>query len=541
MRRETASGGSAAPAAVASEVHTYLRPPAQRRLYPYGVLVGLLAGLVAVAFRGLLQGAAELRNGLIRFAHELGPAGVLLPVAAGALTAGAAVWLVLRVAPETAGSGIPNVEAVLHQLRALSWRRVLPVKFVGGVLGIGGGLALGREGPTVQMGGALGQMVAGGAGSSPRERQALIAAGAGAGLAATFNAPLGGLIFVLEELRRDFSPAIFRTSFFACIVADAVTRLILGQSSVFRVAAPQVQPLVGLPLFMALGVAAGLLGVLFNRGLLAGLRLFDHAGGWPRGATGAVVGAGVGLVGWFLPKVIGGGDKLAEQTLAGVDDVLDLLPLYFVLRFALTMFSYGCGAPGGIFAPLLVLGAQLGLAAGLLGHCWLPEVVPVPTVYAVVGMAAYFAAIVRAPLTGLVLVLEMTGNYTLMLPLAVACATAAAVATLTGDKPIYESLLERALARGGPVAQARGTKLVELPVEPGSPFAGRRVGDLDLPPGCLIIMVEDASENRVATADTVLNEGDLITVLVPGEDTGAAARLRAGTMGLGATGEPPPA
>jgi len=193
------------------------------------VLVGLLAGLLAVAFRWALDGGERLRTHLILWAQRYPTWGWLLPIAVGAVGAGIAVRLVSQVAPETAGSGIPHLKAVLYRLRSMRWQRIVPVKFLAGMLAIGGGLTLGREGPTVQMGGAVGAAVAELLKISPRERQTLIAAGAGAGLAAAFNAPLTGLAFVLEEVQRDFTPLVFSASFLAAVTADIVTRSLTDQ------------------------------------------------------------------------------------------------------------------------------------------------------------------------------------------------------------------------------------------------------------------------------------------------------------------------
>jgi CIC family chloride channel protein len=369
-----------------------------------------------------------------------------VPVLVGAAGAGLAVWLVRRFAPEASGSGIQQVEAVLHHGRSMRGLRILAVKFLGGVAGIGGGLALGREGPTIQMGGALGHLVGTWLPSLPRQRQALIAAGAGAGLAAAFNAPLSGLVFVLEEVQRDFSPIVFTATLAASVTADTVARLLTGQLPVFHVQAESIPPIQGLPVAIVLGIAAGILGVAFNRGLVGALAFFQTLRRWPAWIPGALVGGIVGAVAWFAPDVVGGGYPLVEQTLAGQVTLL-ALPAFFVLRFLLTMLSYGCGAPGGIFAPLLVLGSELGLAIGILAQGLLPDTVRHPETFAVVGMAAYFAAIVRAPLTGIVLVVEMTGNYALVLPLLAACLTADGVADLLGGRPIYDTLLERDLAR----------------------------------------------------------------------------------------------
>jgi CIC family chloride channel protein len=402
---------AAEPQAVArSEIAEYLDVNQQRRrLFPRAALVGLLAGLFAVAFRAALAAGDALRNALLAWAYRAPEWGWQLPVAFGIAGAALAVALVGRHAPETSGSGIPHLEAVLHRFRDLDWRRMLPVKFVGGVVAIGSGMALGREGPTVQMGGAVGDAAADWLHVAPRERLTLIAAGAGAGLAAAFNAPLAGLVFVLEEAQRDFRPIVFGAAFLAAATADIITRLASGQLPVFSIPSYPVPPLAALPVFAILGLAAGLLGVVFNRSLLWTLDRFAQLHvGW-RMLGVAAVGAAVGVVGWFSPLAVGGGHDLAETVLAG-QIALAAIPIWLVVRFGLTMASYGTGAPGGIFAPLLVLGALIGLAIGEVAHALAPSVLPQPAIVAVVGMAAYFTAIVRAPLTGIVLIIEMTGN-----------------------------------------------------------------------------------------------------------------------------------
>jgi CIC family chloride channel protein len=515
--------------AIGREIRDFTRrQERRRRLAPRAALVGILAGLLAAAFRLTLEACDRGRNALFAFAHTLpGPWGLCLALGVCALGAGAALWLVRRFAPETAGSGIPHLKAVLHRLRGMSWRRVLLVKFASGTLGIGAGLALGREGPTVQMGGAAGDMVSRWLRSGARERHSLIAAGAGAGLAAAFNAPLAGVMFVLEELRRDFAPGALTAGFVASLTADVVARLLLGQSPVFRVANPPVPPLSSLPLFLVLGLLAGLLGVVFNRALLGSLRLFERTVRWPLGLPAALVGLAIGAVGWFAPEALGGGGGLVEITLSG-RLALGMIALLLLLRFAMTMLSYGSGTAGGIFAPLLVIGAQAGLLIGLLGRPLFPAAASYPVAFAVVGMAALFTAIVRAPLTGIVLILEMTESYSLMLPLLVACFAAYALADLLHEEPIYEALLERDLLRGRRPAEPEEAILLDLRVEEGAPFAGRRVADLGLPPGCLLVTVQHGLHSEIPTRHTVLHAGDQISVVIAPSAADAVDLLRRG-------------
>ena len=494
--------------------------------------MGLFAGLIAVAFRAALTEADRLRNELLVHVqtHQLWTAAI--PLILAAIGAGTAVYVTRRFAPEASGSGIPHVKAVLHGMKEMVWQRVLAVKFLGGVVGIGAGLALGREGPTIQMGAAVGQMVSGWFSCTARERRTLIAAGAGAGLAAAFNAPLAGLVFVLEEVQRDFSRGVFTATLIASVIADITTRSLLGQLPVFFVQTPSIPPLTLLPYALVIGVVAAVLGVAFNRGLLASLGLFDRLGRWPAWTGGALVGLGVGAVALWAPLAVGSGHHLVERMLTN-DMALTALCGFFVLRFLLTMLSYGCGAPGGIFAPLLVLGAATGLAIGGIAQQFDPQVTAYLPTFAVVGMAAYFSAIVRAPLTAIVLMVEMTGNYSLVLPLVVVCLTAAGIADFLRDLPVYEALLERDLLRTEAPPQIESALLVDLCIAPGAPFDGKRIRELGLPPGSIIIALRRNLRDMVPTADSQLSADDQITVLVAPDAAAALPLLRkgAGTPG----------
>jgi CIC family chloride channel protein len=338
---------------VRGEVKDFRRAhESRRRQLPRALTVGLAAGLVAVVFRWALVGAEAVRSWLFASAHRDPIAGVLVPPLWGALLAGAAVYTARRYAPEASGSGIPHVKAVLHRLRGMVWQRLLMVKFVGGIFGMAAGLALGREGPTIQMGAGLGQMVSRWWQCTPRERQTLIAAGAGAGLAAAFNAPLAGLVFVLEELQRDFTPAVFTSAFVASVTADVVARLLTGQLPVFHMEPLRTPPLASLTGFLLLGLVTGVLGVVFNSTLNYTLDLYHHLRHLPVWVGGAIAGGLVGLAGAFWPQSLGGGQRMLESVLASPVASPALLG-FLLLRFGMTMVSYGSGAPGGIFAPLL--------------------------------------------------------------------------------------------------------------------------------------------------------------------------------------------
>jgi CIC family chloride channel protein len=412
--------------------------------------VGAATGAVGAGFRMALGAAGRFRGETIAHSQTHG-IGWIIPTLVCAAGSGIALFLTQRLAPLTAGSGIPRVEAVIrnHLKPAGPW--ILPVKFVGGVLSIGSGLALGREGPTVQMGGTIGRIIGDWLKRWLPEPWTLIAAGAGAGLAVAFNAPLAASIFVVEELLERFSARVFSATMMACIVGSVVSRVMLGNETDFSIPplAPQISFV--LPGYLVLGVITGFVGVAFNVSLLRTMRLFELAAKWPFGIKGMIVGAAAGFVGWFLPELIGGGEPIA-QTAIGTHIPWLVLAGYLIVRFALTMVSYGSGAPGGIFAPLLVLGALTGSGfAAAEGRILHHASDPAP--YAIVAMAACFTSIVRSPLTAVVLLLEMTGSWPLILPMMAASITAYAVPELLGVPPIYESLrrrdeaLERAAGR----------------------------------------------------------------------------------------------
>jgi CIC family chloride channel protein len=269
----------------------------------------------------------------------------------------------------------------------------------------------------------------------------------------------------------------------------------------------------------------------FNRSLVGTIELYARLPARFILPAAALTGGIVGLVGWFSPLMIGSGHALAESTLKG-DLLLSAIPLFFVIRFLLTTTSYSTGAPGGIFAPLLVLGALIGLGIGEIAHSLYPDIVPIPAVFAVVGMAAYFTAIVRAPLTGIMLILEMTGNYSQMLPLLVSCFCAYAVTEFMKDLPIYETLLERDLKHGGEAHLLKEPTVREFTIQTGAPFAGREVRSLGLPAGCILVRCSDGKREWVPKANTRLEAHMHITAMIAPEASNGLEVLRHGCQSL---------
>jgi CIC family chloride channel protein len=357
-----------------------------------------------------------------------------------------AAWLVRRVSPYAGGSGIPHVEAVLREEIPQAPFHLIWVKFFGGLLAIGSGLALGREGPSVQMGASAALLVGRVFRRNWPDCRVLFAAGAGAGLATAFNAPIAGAVFVLEELVRRFELHIAIAAVGASATAIAVTRLFLGDAPDFYVDALAYPRAEARPLFFVLGAAAGLVAIAYNRAILGAIALAERVPRLPAEWRAAVIGAMVGTLAWFAPGLVGGGDPITQRCLGGAE-TLTMLPLLFLLRFGLGTLSYAAATPGGLFAPLLVLGAQLGVFFGLICRLAFPALDIQPEGFGVVGMAALFTGVVRAPLTGMVLVTEMTGSVTMLLDMLGACFVAMLVPTLLRDVPIYDALREHTTRR----------------------------------------------------------------------------------------------
>ncbi|MXN66190.1 H(+)/Cl(-) exchange transporter ClcA [Stappia sp. GBMRC 2046] len=439
------------------------REPTDAFYFGLALCLGLTAGLIGTAFHLTVDGLLHIAPGLRK---DGTPLSLLLPASMilAALAALASATIVRKVAPEAAGSGIQEIEGAMEGLRPMRAARVLVAKFFGGALSLGAGLVLGREGPTIHMGAASAAAISERFNLDKRDRKGLLAAGAAAGLAAAFNAPLAAILFIVEETRRQF-PYGYRT-YVAVITASAasavVTEWIAGVGPSLVISASTV-PVYLLPGFIMLGVMLGGLGVFFNRALVATLDAFANLppGRWwlPATAIGAVSGALMILA----PDATKGGETLIESLAAARHGFFLLIGLT-MLRFAGVMISYASGVPGGIFAPMLSIATCFGLAGGTALAFVLPDAGELPKAFAIAAMGGLFAASVRAPMVGVVLVLELTGAYELLLPVLITCACATVFAEKLGGRPIYEVLLERTLAKAG---IAGPPEVEKSPVIPG--------------------------------------------------------------------------
>ncbi|MBR5740849.1 MAG: ClC family H(+)/Cl(-) exchange transporter, partial [Firmicutes bacterium] len=412
------------------------------RIILEGAAVGALVGVVVSAFRYSLAQMDVLRTWFV--SGEDRPSWAL-PLGLGLLMLFAVlVTLFLKWEPLISGSGIPQVEGEFEGRIKPVWWRVLLLKFIGGLMAIGSGLALGREGPSIQLGAMTGKGFSRLRGRLRSEERMLIAAGAGAGLAAAFGAPLAGLVFVLEEIYRVFDTKVVLSTLASTIVADFISSFVFG-----------LQPVIGIFVFTKpllrdywmialLGVLLGVLGVLYNRAIALMQDLMDMLRpAWLKAVLAVLA---VILVAAVFPMALGSGHSLIEEAGWGRLD-LRLLALLLIVKFVYCVFSFSTGAPGGIFLPLLVLG---GLAGGLFTTFASPAFGMIDLnigFFVIVGMAGMFSSVVRAPLTGIILISEMTGALSNLLPLSLVALVAYVVAEGLGGRPVYEQLLDRMLEK----------------------------------------------------------------------------------------------
>lgn len=434
--------------------------PRRRLAIAEACLIGLVSGLSAVFLK---QSVGWLGSWRVQLSNLL-PVGLVLP-AVGLSLGLLCGFLIEFLEPEATGSGIPQIKGALAQFPIALNLRVALVKLVSSILSLSAGLTLGRQGPTVHIGAALAGQLSHWVPTSPEHRRQMIAAGAGAGLAAGFNAPLAGILFVVEELLRDLSNLTLGTAILASFIGAVVSRLLGGRSLELNLrltdihssfAAPEI------PFYVLLGVLSGLLGAWFDRGLLASLSFYQRLNlSLPVriGLAGMVCGCVVAL----LPPAFRDNNGLRELLITGKPS-WEFTSVAFIAYFVLTLVSYGSGAPGGLFHPSLVLGAALGYLVGVAEHHVLG--LSLPTSYALAGMGSFFSAVSKVPVTAIVIVFEMTTNFNLVLPLMITCVISYMISDKFSKGSLYQRLLE-----------LKGYTLPTQSVEQGS-LAGLTAADL---------------------------------------------------------------
>jgi CIC family chloride channel protein len=432
--------------------------------------VGAGAGVGAIAFRWLINTFTHLLSGHADYsasggeAHPWFPAlgpwfVVLAPVVAG-LVYGP---LVYRFAREARGHGVPEVMYAVAQRGGRIAPQVAVVKALASALCIGGGGSVGREGPIVQIGSALGSTIGRVVGAPENRMRVLVACGAAGGIAATFNAPLAGVFFAMELILANFAARSFGMVVLASVTASVIGRAALGNSAFLQLPAFEVDHVVEYVWFAALGVLAGAVGVGFTRVLYAVEDLCDFVWRGPEWLRPAVGGVLLGLLLLVLPQMYGVGYPVLDHGVAGRYAIGFLLVL-MVGKMLATSLTIGIGGSGGVFAPSLFVGAMLGSAFGQTLHQVAPSISGEAGAYGLIGMGAVFAGAARAPITAVIIMFELTGEYTIILPLMTAIVLATGVSHHLSRDTIYTLKLRRRGVDLGAPGQTPATRAATVPV-----------------------------------------------------------------------------
>lgn len=502
------------------------RPPRDRRRSPLdwvgdrqtyrivvlALLVGLLAGCAGVALRWLVTSAliSPLAPGSATALAVVGYLEYLFP-AVGGLIVG---LMVVYLAQEARGAGVGDVVAAIRYGHSRMRPRVAVVKVLATSLAIGSGGSAGIEGPIIQIGSAIGSWGGQRLRVDEDDLRLTVAAGAAAGIAATFNTPLAGVFFALEVILLDFSGRSFGLVALASVAATVVSRLILGDAPIFPVSTQLLFHPLELLLYAVLGVLAAIVGTAF---ILVLDRLEAAFTAWvvPDAVKPMVGGLAVGAIGLAFPQVFGLGYDTVGPALRGQLPAM-LMAALVVAKLLATCFTVGSGSSGGVIGPSLYLGAMLGGAVGGLYQFAFPQLSGGGSSYALAGMAALFTTTAGAPITAIFTIFELTGDYQSTLPLMLTCAVSAYLGRRLSPHTIYSKGLIR---RGIDVISGRvslpplhGTMFLELLVGPGAEAAGKPVSELGLPAGCILISIKRPGEAVIPRGNTVVLAGDRIVV-----------------------------
>jgi len=502
-----------------------------------GIIVGAICGVLIAGFRFLLEQADKLRGRLVIWANLRTEAGTInfshmAVIALGLVAIAAIIAMLLKWETECAGSGIPQVEGEIKGQLDMNWWRVILAKVTGCVLAIGGGLALGREGPSVQLGAMVGKGFARSRHKLLTQERLLITCGAGAGLSAAFGAPLAGAIFALEELHKTFSALVLITTMASTAVSDWVASSIIGREPVFNISIEHILPLKYYWAVILLGLILGCVGAIYNRTLDIMQNAFARVGRlvsvrFSNFAKLCAMFALSLLMIYVYPAALGSGGGLVAEICSGKYALAALLVMLLV-KFVYSTSSFGSGSPGGIFLPLLVLGAICGgTVSRALSSCFGISENYIAS-FVVIAMAGMFAAIVRAPATGIILITEMTGSFSCLLALVTVSLVAYITADALGAEPVYEQLWNKRVGRSKPeVDEEEGNRkiVIEREVHMASEAEGRTLASLGLPKGCLIVAIIRDGKEIIPSGQTKLKAGDHMELLCRQKDISEAEKI----------------
>ena len=478
-----------------------------------GLEVGIASGLVCVLYRFALMYAEE---GLMKVLDFVKGSPVKIALWLTLLCVlGILVSYVNKWEPDAAGSGIPQTSGEIRGYFSLNWWRVILAKFIGGTVSVFSGLSLGREGPSVQLGGMAAKGVSKLTKADKTTELRMISCGAGAGMAAAFNAPIAGTMFVLEEIHHSIDKSLLCMSIMASITADYISIAFFGHETTFSYETVTLA-LHHYWILVLMGVVLGFAGAGYNLFMVWSQKLFKKVTKIPVPIKFAFVFLVSGIVGLTLPQVLCGGHSMASRLMTDRPE-LSVLVMLLVAKFLFGAFSFSSGAPGGTLYPLCVLGAYFGAIFGELAINQIGIRQGLYEEFVVIGIAGLFASIVRAPLTGIILVFELTGDMHSLLPIATVSLISYAVANTVGVAPFYSILFEKAVENTDtPVLNTKDVEKViqtfTIPV--GSQINGKKIADVDWGKHCIIVSVERGETPITPKGDTELREGDTLVMLI---------------------------
>ena len=485
------------------------------RLIMDSLLIGVVVGLIIVIHRMILLNISPMFINLYQKSTENL---ILIPIMFLFLSfLGFIVGKMVKQEPMISGSGIPQVEGILTRNLKQNWFTVLIYKFLGGLICIGAGLSLGREGPSVQMGACIGEGISEKTNKLDNEKKYLITSGASAGLSAAFNAPISGVMFSLEETHKNFSPLVLVSVMVASLTADFISKNFFGMRPSLYFSKLNALPLKYYWSLIVLGIVIGISGVIFNKGILKTQNLYKKLN-TPVEVKCIIPFIITGLIGMMCPIILGGGHDLI-MALKNSQFTLTILFTLIVMKFLFTFVSFGSGVPGGIFFPLLVLGALVGNFVGIICIKYLG----IPDTYLmnfiVLAMAGHFASIVKAPITSILLISEMTGSLNHLLSLAVVVIVSQLTSDILKSEPIYESLLSRILDKDINKYEGRFGKktLIEISVQIYSELDNKEIKDIIWPENCLVVSINRGEKEILPKGDTKIYAGDLLIIMTNDE------------------------
>ena len=448
-----------------------------------GFLVGIVAGIVVLLYRVVLEYAGKGMEWVLGYARTY-------PVIAGLwffvlFAMACIVGKLVKYEPMISGSGIPQVEGEMMGKLDQVWWKVLPAKFLGGFLSLFSGLSLGREGPSIQIGAMAGKAVSKALDREKTEEKYLLTCGASAGLAAAFHAPLAGVMFSLEEIHKNFSVSVLISVMTASITADYISSQFMGFDSVFQFdIGLEVEPQYYWHIVI-LGVILGIMGAFYNKMTMWVQGLYLKSKKLNETTRLFIPFFLAGVLGLVMPQILGSGHPLIDMAAEG-NLMLTSLLILFVAKFLFSLICFGSGAPGGIFFPLLVLGALLGGVYSNFAVQYMGLDASYISNMVLLAMAGYFTAIVRAPITGIILIFEMTGQASQMLSMSLVSIVAYLVASALKSEPIYESLLSGLLKRRGEnIPEGTGEKILqEFVICHNSLLQNKMIQQIEWPKNC---------------------------------------------------------